>query len=113
MDENVSPVGRSVREDAATRRAKSAAYREMEQRLAPLEQLARLVIMRRAALGISQQELAERVGTTASAISRLESGHHRINLDTLQRVAEGLNMRAVIGFEIESEGEERHELVTL
>lgn len=113
MDQNVSPVGRGVRADVARRRAKSAEYREMEHRLAPLEQIARLVIMRRADLGLSQQELAERVGTTASAISRLESGHHRINLDTLQRVAEGLEMRAVVGFELGSEHEARHELVTL
>lgn len=113
MTRDISPIGHSVREDIAEDRAASAAYRKMEQRLVPLEQLARLVIMRRAALGISQQELAERVGTTASAISRLESGHHRINLDTLQRVAEGLNMRAVIGFQLGADGEERHELVTL
>ncbi len=100
MDQSVSPVGRSVSEAATGHRAKSATYREMEQRSAPLEQLARLVTMHRAEIGIAQQELAQRVGTTASAISRLASGHHRINLSTLQRVAEGLDMCAVIGFEL-------------
>jgi ribosome-binding protein aMBF1 (putative translation factor) len=113
MEQNTGPVGRSVRQGAASRRAKSQAYREAEQRLAPLEQLARLVIMRRATLGLSQQELADRVGTTASAISRLESGNHRVNLDTLQRVAEGLEMRAVIGFELPTGAEPRHELGTV
>jgi transcriptional regulator with XRE-family HTH domain len=49
--------------------------------------------------GISQAELARRVGTTKSAISRLESGRHRPNVETLQRVAEAVGARLVITFE--------------
>jgi len=45
------------------RRAReSAAYRTEQERLAPFEDLARLVIKHRASLGISQKELARRVG---------------------------------------------------
>ncbi len=94
-----SPIG-STAEQARGRRARaSAAYRAEQQRLAQFEALARLVIKHRASLGISQKELARRVGTSYSAISRLESGRHKTSVDTLQRVAEALGVRFVLGFE--------------
>ena len=37
--------------------------------------------------GLTQAELARRVGTTQSAISRLESGRVRPSLETLERLA--------------------------
>ncbi len=57
------------------------------------------MIKHRAAAGMSQKELAHRVGTSHSAISRLESGRHKTNVETLQRVAEALGLRFVAGFE--------------
>lgn len=94
-----SPIGRSS-QDAQRRRARrSAAYRAEQRRLAQFDDLARLVIKYRAAEGISQKELAERIGTSHSAISRLESGRHKASVETLQRVAEALGARFVFGFE--------------
>ena len=55
--------------------------------------------MRRAELGISQAELARRMGTTASVVSRLESGQHATNSGTLKKLAEALGGQALIGFE--------------
>jgi transcriptional regulator with XRE-family HTH domain len=81
------------------RAERSAAYRAEERRLAQFEELARLVIMHRAALGLTQQELAERMGTSHSAISRIESGRHKTSVETLQRVAKALGLRLVLGFE--------------
>ena len=52
------------------------------------EKLRRL--RRRAAL--SQQELAERAGTTQETISRLECGHHAARGRTLRRLAEALGV---------------------
>jgi transcriptional regulator with XRE-family HTH domain len=49
--------------------------------------------------GISQEELARRVGTTKSAISRLESGRHWPNVETLWRIAEAVGARLVISFD--------------
>jgi transcriptional regulator with XRE-family HTH domain len=39
------------------------------------------------------------MGTTASVISRIESGQHATSLRTLKRLAEALELRLVIGFE--------------
>jgi transcriptional regulator with XRE-family HTH domain len=70
------------------------------------------VIKHRAALGISQQELAQRIGTSHSALSRLESGRHKTSVATLQRVAEALGVRLVIGFESGSREYPMRELVS-
>ncbi len=48
--------------------------------------------------GISQQDLAERMGTTQSVISRLESGGAKPSLTTLERVGAALGADVVIGF---------------
>ena len=48
-----SPVGSTVRAEVQGQRRQSPRYREADGRLAPFEQLARLVIMRRAELGLS------------------------------------------------------------
>ena len=49
------------------------------------------VVERRVALNMSQRELAELVGTTQSAIARLERGGRPPRIDTLLRIAEALD----------------------
>ena len=49
------------------------------------------VAERRQELGLSQRELAELVGTTQSAIARLERGGRPPRIDTLLRIADALN----------------------
>jgi ribosome-binding protein aMBF1 (putative translation factor) len=63
------------------------------------KRLLRLPRAPRAALGISQEELARLVGTSHSAISRIESGRHKTSVETLQRLAHALGARLVLGFE--------------
>ena len=94
-----TPIGTGAAEARRRRAARSPTYRTEQRRLQQFEEIARLVIMHRAKLGLSQKELARRVGTSHSAISRLESGRHKTSVATLQRVATALGARLVVGFE--------------
>ena len=59
-------------------------------------QIADRVAERRAAVGLSQRELAERCGTTQSAIARLERGGRPPRIDTLLRIADALQCDLVV-----------------
>lgn len=94
-------------EVASARRSQNAEYRAERARLTAYEDLARLVMWRRQALGLSQQQLAERMGTSHSAISRIEGGQHATSVETLRRLAAALDSKLVVGFVAsESEGSE-------
>lgn len=107
-----SPIGTTITADIDASLADPEVRAEHE-RLAPFEALARLVIMRRAALGLSQQQLAARMGTTASAISRIESGQHATNARTLIRLAHALDARAILGLQYGPPAHPQRELVVI
>jgi LacI family transcriptional regulator len=77
--------------DPAARKAFDAAQRDMA--------LGDLVRVLRLGEGLTQSELAERMGTTQSAIARLEAGGRTPSLDTLQSLTETLGEGLIIGFE--------------
>jgi transcriptional regulator with XRE-family HTH domain len=54
------------------------------------------VAERRQERGLSQRELAELVGTTQSAIARLERGGRPPRIDTLLRIADALECELVV-----------------
>jgi transcriptional regulator with XRE-family HTH domain len=54
------------------------------------------VARRRQDRGLSQRELAELVGTTQSAIARLERGGRPPRIDTLLRIADALECDLVV-----------------
>lgn len=58
------------------------------------------VLKARAEAGLTQAQVAERVGTTQSAIARLESGtlKHSPSLATLQKYAKALGYRVEVKF---------------
>ncbi len=60
---------------------------------------AQLVIGARAHADISQAELAERMGTSQSAIARLESGRIKPSTRTLEKLAAATGMRLRIVLE--------------
>lgn len=61
--------------------------------------VAQMIYDARAAAGLSQAQLAELVGTTQSAISRLEDADYEgHSLSMLQRIAEALHRRIEIRF---------------
>ena len=59
-------------------------------------QIAERVAARRSELGLSQRDLAERTGTTQSAIARLEAGGRPPRIDTLLRIANALECDLVV-----------------
>lgn len=64
--------------------------------------LGQLIYDLRIEVGLSQRELAERMGTTQSVISRLEEGGGARNrIDTLARVATALGRHLVLSFPAE------------
>jgi transcriptional regulator with XRE-family HTH domain len=48
------------------------------------------LVARRVDMGLSQTEVAARMGTSQSAVARLETGHADIRLSTLERYAAAL-----------------------
>lgn len=87
-------VGRSVSDDIK-KSLEDPEFKAEYERLATYEELARIVIMRRAVLGLTQAELAARMGTTASAISRIEGGQHATSPQTVKQLAEAFGAPAV------------------
>jgi len=73
------------------------AYESLEQEFA----LAEALIEARVRAGLTQEELAERMQTTQSAIARLESGRRLPSSRTLKRFAEATGTRLRISFESE------------
>jgi len=60
------------------------------EKLGPEFALIELIIKRRIEKGLTQKELARRIGTKQSAISRLESGKYNPSLAFLKKVAKAL-----------------------
>lgn len=112
MSKQISPIGKSAADDIKES-LEDPEFRAEYERLAPYEELARIVIMRRATLGLTQAELAARMGTTASAISRIESGQHATSAQTLKKLGDAFGGRAVVGFEFGSAKRPERELVAL
>lgn len=64
--------------------------------LEPEYALARDLIAARTRAGLTQAEVAERMGTTQSAVARMESGKRMPSLQTLRRYAEATGARAEV-----------------
>ena len=69
-------------------------FTEEYENLAPEFNLASTLIRARAAANLTQEDVAKRMGTSQSAIARLESGH-RPSLQSLRRYA------AAVGHKVE------------
>jgi ribosome-binding protein aMBF1 (putative translation factor) len=63
------------------------------------QSLADALVARRLELGLSQTEVAARMGTSQSAVARLESGQEDVRLSSLQRYALAVNQ--VLGWSLE------------
>jgi len=61
-------------------------------------EIAETVISKRIERGMSQLELAEKINTKQSAISRLESGNYNPSIRLLEKVAKALDLKLSISF---------------
>ena len=68
-------------------------FRKAYQALQPKYDLIRAILDARLKHGITQAELARRVGTTQSAIARFESGAGNPTLEFLSKVSEAIGAR--------------------
>ena len=72
----------------------AAAYAEADAEFLVIEAMLRA----RAEAGLTQEALAERMGTTQSAIARLEGGRVSPSVETLRRYAVGVGKRLRVEF---------------
>ena len=61
--------------------------------------VARELIAARTQAGLTQADVAERMGTTQSTVARLEGGKRPPSLRTVQRYAQAVGCRAVVRIE--------------
>ena len=78
------------------RQTRDAAFAELLDSLNPGSALRREMIAARVRAGLTQQELAQRMGTTQSTIARLERGGRSPNIKTLRRLAEVTGSQLVV-----------------
>lgn len=79
--------------------AENPAYRAEYEALADEFALVEELIKARAHSGLTQEEIARRMGTTQSVVARLESGRSMPSTRTLKKYAEATGTRLVIRFE--------------
>lgn len=100
-----SPVGARAADAAASRGRRSDDHRAAREEYAAIEQLRKInwiaahIRERRYELELTQQQVAERAGTSHSFISKLESGSHIPTIPVLSRIFAVLDERLLIGIE--------------
>jgi ribosome-binding protein aMBF1 (putative translation factor) len=85
--------------DAFARWRKDPEFREAYAALEDEFALAAQVIEARARAGLTQAELAERMGTSQSAVARLESGAGKPSVATLEKLAKATGSKLRIALE--------------
>ncbi|QDK80820.1 helix-turn-helix transcriptional regulator [Spirosoma sp. KCTC 42546] len=63
------------------------------------EQVGQLIREARKAKGMTQQEMADKLGISKSAYSRYESGSQNITIVTLQKIGEVLGLGLIVRYQ--------------
>ena len=88
--------GMTIEEDIAER-MKKPGFRKAWNELDAEFELMESMIKAREKSGVSQEELARRIGTKQPALSRLErGGFAKATVETLKKIADALDMRLVV-----------------
>ncbi len=85
-------------EDLKARFMKDPAFREEYARVDDECALIEALVRARTTAKLTQAELARRLGTTQSAVARLEGGQVSPSFATLRRYAEATGTRLTVGF---------------
>ncbi|MDQ3630727.1 MAG: helix-turn-helix transcriptional regulator [Actinomycetota bacterium] len=100
-----SPVGARAGDAAASRGQRGEEYRAARDEYGAINELRKVswiaahVRERRYELELTQQQVAERAGTSHSFISKLESGTHIPTIPVLTRIFAVLDERLLLGIE--------------
>ena len=78
---------------------KDPEYRAEYEATQPAFDLMKALIGARVHSGLTQEQIAERMGTTQSAVARLEGWSANPSVKTLRKYAEATGTRLVVGFE--------------
>lgn len=73
-------------------------FKEIWEKNAQKRELVKTIIGLRIKEHLTQKDLAEKIGTHQSAISRLETGNYNPSVDFLFRIAKALNRKVEINF---------------
>lgn len=73
-------------------------FKKEYEKLEPRYELVSLIIKTRLEQNLTQEELARRIGTKKSNISRLESGKYNPSLDFIIKVAEAFGKKVKLEF---------------
>ena len=102
---HTSPKGTAATEGAKARARQNQDYRAARDEYAAIRELrernwiAAHIRERRYELGLTQQQVAVRAGTSHSFVSKLEGGDHMPTISVLQRILHVLGEELLIGIE--------------
>lgn len=88
-----------MRLELRKRKARDAAFENALKQLNPGYVLCREMIAARVRSGMTQAQLAQRMGTTQSVVARLENGQRSPSVKTLRRLANATGSRLVVRLE--------------
>jgi len=72
---------------------KDKKIKQVYEELGPEFEIIKLLVKKRLETGLTQAELAKKIGTKQSAIARLESGKYNPTLSFLNKIARALNAK--------------------
>lgn len=83
---------KALRKELLTNKEIAKEYKK----LAPRYELVSQLIKARIKKGLTQEQLAKKIGTKQSAIARVESGEENLSFDFLEKIIHAMNSKLVI-----------------
>ncbi len=91
--------GRTLKDHIQTK-MKNPGFKEAWHDLDDEFELLENIIKARESAGLTQEELAKKIGTKQPALSRLErGGFQKANIETLRKIADALGVKLIIKFQ--------------